>query len=80
MDYLGNLQIVYFTDEEAFRLMDVYNVVEKRSRFFTNQVDSARPSWFDGRYRMNEIEDQVSYLQWGQPAMHEFWEFSLSAA
>ena len=61
-------------------MVDVDDVVEKRSRFFTKQVDSAKPSWFDGRYRKNEIEDQVSYLQWEQPTMYEFWEFQLSEA
>ena len=51
-----------YTDEEAFRLRDFEHVIERRSRFFTKQVDNSKPVWFDGTYRLNVIEDEVSFL------------------
>ena len=65
MDYLGNMQMVVYTDEEAFRLKDFEQEIERRSRFFTKQVDNSKPVWFDGTYTLNLVEDETSYFQYG---------------
>ena len=65
VDYLGNMQIIYYIDEEFFQLQDYENSIERRSRFFMKQVDNMKPTWFDGRYRKNYVEDEISYLQYG---------------
>ena len=81
MDYLGNMRMVVFTDEETFHLTDYGSAaIEKRSRFFTAQVDNAKPTWFDGRYRSNRVDDEIDYIQYGQSSEEVFYEFLMSDA
>lgn len=78
MDYLGNARIVIFTDSEKFVLMDFDTSLKRSSKFFTKQFDSTKPTWFDGTYRYNIIEDETEYLQWGLQEEHNFWEYQMS--
>ena len=77
MDYLGNMRLVVLSDEEFFQIQDWDAGYGKRSRFFTRQIDNAAPSFIDGRYRKNFIEDETSYLQYGQWDENEFFEFAI---
>ena len=69
MNYLSNFELIVYTDEEMFQLHDFDASIEKRSRFYRKQIDNSKPTWFNGSYRMNDIEDESSYLQWGQTAV-----------
>ena len=80
MDYLGNSRIIIFTDSEKIVLMDFDTSLDKSSKFYTKQFDSTKPTWFDGSYRYNIIEDETEYLQWGLQKEHNFWEYQMSDA
>ena len=78
IDYLGNMRMVVYTDEQLFQLNDFSVGYSKKSRFFTAQVDQTKPTWFDGRFLKNYIEDETSLLQYGQFDENYFYGFSMS--
>ena len=40
-------------------------------------MDNKKPSWIDGHMHLNVLEDEVSYLQYGQQTQHEFFSFKM---
>ena len=42
------------------------------------QVDPKKPTWLDGRIMENNLEDEVSYLQYGQQTEHTYYSYTLS--
>lgn len=35
------------------------------------------PSWIDGQMNLNALEDEASYMQYGQYSSHEFFSFKM---
>ena len=48
-----------------------------RSRFFEQEVDSTTPSFINGKLKLNVLNDETSYLQYGQSNDEEFFQFEL---
>mmetsp|Transcript_29120 Transcript_29120/g.36103 ORF Transcript_29120/g.36103 Transcript_29120/m.36103 type:complete len:133 (-) Transcript_29120:874-1272(-) len=44
----------------------------------TQQVDQNIPTWINGRLNMNELEDEIAYLQYGQAAESDFYSYTMS--
>ena len=71
------MQIVIYSDEEAFKQRDFNAIVEKHSRFFKRQIDSSKPSFIEAKYRLNDLEDESGYVQYGETYEQYFWDFEL---
>ena len=61
------MKFIVYTAEQNFdeNEFDEFAIIKARSRFYTVQVDAYQPSWLDGRILTNNLEDEVSYLQYG---------------
>ena len=47
--YLGNINLVVYASEQVFdQEMFGEDAIVTRSRFWSRQVDSAKPTWLDG--------------------------------
>ena len=43
-------------------------------------MDNKKPSWLNGRILSNLLEDEASYLQYGQQSREIFYGFEMSEA
>ena len=77
-DYLTNLKvIVYFSERSFSESMYEDKTITASSRFFTSQIDSLKPSWINGQVQQNELEDEVSYFQYGQQSHYTYYTFGM---
>ena len=58
------MKIVIYTAEQTFdeNEYEESSTIKARSRFYTIQVDSSKPTWLDARIMISNLEDEVSYL------------------
>ena len=61
------MKISVYTAEQIFDENEYskMHTIKARSHFYTIQVDSSKPSWVDGRIMLNNLEDEVQYIQYG---------------
>ena len=63
MDYLGNIKMIVYFNEQYFDQNSFgQSAVQRRSRFEQKQVDQTKPSWLYGKVLTNYLEDEVYYI------------------
>ena len=66
MDYLGNIRLIFLVTEQAFNSQGFgEDAIVTRSKIYTKQIDNTKPHWIDGGLIMNQLEDEVAFLQYG---------------
>ena len=55
-----------YTSTQSFKILQYGDeAIERLSDFYTVQVDPSTPKWVDTQIMMNQIQDEVSFLQYG---------------
>ena len=79
IDYLGQMNLViYYADQSFVEQSYEEETISVRSRFINRQIDNQTPSSIVGELVLNELEDEVSYLQYGQFDAYSFYTLGLS--
>ena len=66
MEYLGNIRLIFLVTEQAFNSQEYGDdAIETRSKIYSKQIDNTKPQWIDGGLIMNQLEDEVAFLQYG---------------
>ena len=73
MAYIGNLHALGYISEQSFDINGYdEKLVEKRSRFYQQQIDNTAPTFLDGQIKNNTLFDKSSLIQYGQEEVKDF--------
>lgn len=76
--YVGNMRAMVYMSEQIFQLSEYgENIIQKRSRIHEQQMDIFSPTFLSGMLRKSLLEDEVSFLQYGQEEHYEFYNYEL---
>ena len=78
MDYLGNLRAYVYMTEQVFALNQYgENTISHRSRFYQQQMSNETPTYLSGQMKKSSLEDESSFLQYGQEEEYDFYTYEL---
>ena len=70
--------VLYYADQSFVEQSYEGDSISVKSRFMTRQIDSTSPSSIIGELLLHELEDEVSFVQYGQQDLYSFYTLSLS--
>ena len=78
MDYLGTIRAYIYTTEQLF-VLDEFGErsIKQRSRFYEQQLANTAPTYLAGYVTKSTLQDESSYLQYGQATDYEFYSYNL---
>ena len=78
MAYIGNLRALVYISEQSFDINGYgEKSIEKRSRFYQQQIENTAPTYLDGQIKKNTLFDESSLIQYGQEEEKDFYNYEL---
>jgi len=76
--YVGEAQLILMQNYEEFH-PNLYHdeAIEKHSKIMKRQFDSAKPTFSMNIVRVNELDDETSYINYGQEVSRKYMNFNM---
>ena len=78
LKYLDNTAFIVYSNEGRFAPDQFADPIDEISTIKKRQIDETSAHWYNMFVEVNQIQDEVSLVSWGQSREYEFYTKEMS--